>query len=266
MASYPSNISSETYHYDNQLRNYIIQFMAIFSGLKVSVGENDFVKQSKLIDVPVRYGSADRVVNAIRSDNTTNMPIRLPTMAAYLSGVQMSPDARAGVSVVERKTYLERGRAFPSDLRVIERERPIPYRAVFDLSIMASNTDQHFQMLEQILTLFNPILQIQTSDDALDWKRLTTVELENIGLEENYAAGTDARIIQSTLTFGVPIYMAPPTVINKNYIAAIKLRLAAISGNQDILEVVSDINRQLPPYEMLIDGRTIDFPDPYAGV
>jgi len=262
MAQYPSNVSSETYHYDSQMRNYIIQFMAIFSGMKVSVGENDFTKQSKLIDVPVRYGSADRVVNAIKTENTTNMPIRLPTMAAYLTGIQMAPDARAGVNVVERKTYLERGRAFPSDLRVIERERPIPYRAIFDLSIFASNTDQHFQMLEQIMTLFNPILQIQTSDDALDWKRLTTVELENIGLEENYPAGADSRIIQSTMTFVVPIYMAPPTVINRNYIAAIKMRLAAIAGNQELLEVVSDINRELPPYEELIDAGTMDFPDP----
>lgn len=258
--SYPSNISTETYYYDSQLRSYMVQFMAVFAGLKVSVGENDFEKQSHLIDVPIRYGSSDRVVNAIKSENTTNMPIRLPTMAAYMTGIQMAPDSRKGVSVVERRSYLERGKAFPNDLKVIEREQPIPYRAVFDLSIMTSNTNQHYQILEQILTLFNPIIQIQTSDDALDWKRLTTVELDNIGLEENYPAGTDARIIQTTLTFTVPIYLAPPTVINRNYVGEIRMRIAAIAANQDVNDIVSDVNRVFPAYEALASAKQLKFP------
>lgn len=258
--SYPSNISTETYYYDSQLRSYMVQFMAVFAGLKVAVGENDFEKQSNLIDVPIRYGSSDRVVNAIKSDNTQNMPIRLPTMAAYMTGIQMAPDARKGVGVVERRSYLERGMAFPSDIKVIEREQPIPYRAVFDLSIMTSNTYQHYQILEQILTLFNPIIQIQTSDDMLDWKRLTTVELENIGLEENYPAGTDTRIIQTTLSFVVPIYLAPPTVINRNYIAGIRMRLAAIEANEDVNNVVEDVNRALPDYETLMSTKRLNYP------
>lgn len=261
--SYPSNMSTDTYYYDSQLRNYMVQFMAVFAGLKVSVGENDFEKQSKLIDVPIRYGSSDRVVNAIKSDNTTNMPIRLPTMAAYMTGIEMAPDMRKGVGVVERRTYLDRGRAFPSDLQVIEREQPIPYVAMFELAIMTSNTNQHYQILEQILTLFNPIIQIQVSDDMLDWKRLTTVELQNIGLEENYPAGVDTRIIQTKLDFSVPIYLAPPTVINKNYVAGIRMRLSAIEHNQSVNEIVDDIYRPLPDYSSTADSvSTVRFPKP----
>ena len=259
--SYPSNNSSDTYYYDGQLRNYIIQFMAIFAGMKVAVGDNDYEQQSKLINVPIRYGSSDRVVAHIKANNTQNAPIRLPTMAAYMSGIQMAPDSRKGVSVVERRTFLQRGQSIPDGLRVIEREQPIPYTAVFSLSIMASNSFQHFQMLEQILTLFNPLVQIQTSDQSLDWKRLTTVELVDIGLEENYPTGTDSRIIQTTLTFNVPIFLAPPTVINRNYIAEIRMRLAAISTTESTVDVVSDITRSLPVYEILTTIKDKDFPD-----
>jgi hypothetical protein len=262
MTSFPSNTSLETYHYDSQIRNYIIQFMAVFAGLQVSVGENDFVKQSKLITVPIRYGSVDRVVAAIKSDNTTNKPIRLPTLAAYLNGIQMAPEARKGVSMVERYTRLHRGGAFPTDLHVIQKEMPIPYLAIFNLSIMTSNSNHHYQILEQILTLFNPIIQIQTSDDADDWKRITTVELTDIGLEENYPAGGDNRIIQTTLTFLVPINLSPPTVINKNYIAEIKLRLAAISTFDNTNDVVSDVTRTFPEYETLISAKDLNFPQP----
>lgn len=254
--------SLDTYHYDSQLRGYIVQFMAVFAGLQVSVGENDFSKQSKLIDVPVRYGSVDRVVAAVKADNTTNKPVRLPTMAAYLAGIQMNPDARKGVNVVHRYSHLERGQAFPSGLKTIHMQQPIPYTAVFNLSVMASNTDQHFQILEQILTLFNPMIQIQTSDDPHDWKRITTVELTDVGLEENIPAGTDNRIISTTLTFVVPIYLAPPTLIARNYIAAIKMRLEAVNGLQNVGDIVADVTRTFPSYETLVNAAELDFPEP----
>lgn len=261
--SYPSNVSLDTYHYDSQLRQYIIQFMAVFAGLQVAVGSREQPVQSNLISVPVRYGSTDRVVAAIKADNTTNKPIRLPTMAAYLAGIQMHPEARKGVGVSERHTFLTRGGAFPSDLKVVEREQPVPYMAVFNLSIMASNSDQHYQILEQILTLFKPDIQIQTSDDIHDWKRITMVELTDVGLEENFPAGTDGRIISTTLSFSVPIYLAPPTLIRRNYISAIKLRLDAISDNSlSVEDVVSDITRTFPTYETLIDADELDFPNP----
>jgi hypothetical protein len=261
MTDYPSNRSSDTYYYDGQIRNYIIQFMAVFSGLKVAIGQNGRDNQSNLIDVPIRYGSTDRVVAAIKAGNTQNMPIRLPTMAAYLSSIEMLPDARKGVAVVQHRTTLPRGQAFPGGLQVIEREQPIPYMAIFELSIMASNTHQHFQILEQILTLFNPIVQIQTSDEVFDWNRITTVELTGIGLEENYPMGADSRIIQTTLTFGVPIRLSPPTVINNNYVAEIRMRLALVANDVSILDIVDDVSREFPAYEVLASAKTTKFPE-----
>lgn len=235
--------------------------MAVFAGLQVAIGKNDFGDADNLIRVPIRYGSADRVVTAIKNGNTQNMPLRLPTMAAYLKGIDMNPEARKGVGVVNRHTALPRGGAFPADLKVIQREMPIPYMALFDLSIMASNTDQHFQILEQILTLFNPMIQIQTSDDVYDWKRITTVELTDVGLEENYPIATDSRLISTTLTFIVPIWLAPPTVINRNYVAEIKIRLEAVASDKSVGDILLDVNRTLPEYETLIDTTTMDFPD-----
>ena len=261
MSTFPSTLSSDTYHYDSQFRDYIIQFMAVFSGLQVSVGENDFEKQSKLIDVPIRYGSMDRVVAAIKSDNTTNKPVRVPTMSAYLSGIQMNPEARKGVGVVERRTFLQAGRSFPEGLQVTEMQQPVPYMAVFSLSIFTSNTDQHYQILEQILTLFNPMIQIQTSDDYQDWKRITTVELLDVGLEEQWPSGTESRVIQTTLTFQVPIYLAPPTLIRRNYIASIKMRIDLAMEGQNVGDIVGDVTRPFPTYTTVVDAAKLDFPD-----
>lgn len=256
---YPSKKALETYFYDSQLRDYIVQFMAIFSGLQVSVGDNDFEKQSKLIDVPVRYGSLDRVVAAIKSDNTQNKSIRVPTMSAYLVGLEMAPELRKGVGATERYSHFQRGGVFPRDVKVVEQYQPIPYNAVFELNILSSNTDQHFQILEQILTLFDPILQIQVSDDPHDRKRVTTVELTNIGLLENFPVGTDSRIITSKLSFVVPIHLAPPANIRKNVIHNIRLRIEAAMGNQDTKELVSDVTREFPPYQTIFDSKNFDY-------
>ena len=43
-----------------------------------------------------------------------------------------------------------------------------------------SNTDQKLQLLEQILVLFNPALEIQQNDNPVDWTTITTVELTDI--------------------------------------------------------------------------------------
>ena len=58
------------YYYNEQFKKHIVQFMAIFSGLKVSSGKNDFNSASNLITVPVVYGSRDRVVSHIFSEQT----------------------------------------------------------------------------------------------------------------------------------------------------------------------------------------------------
>ena len=43
------------YYYDKQITNYILQFMAIFSGLQVRVGKFGDQEES-LIPVPIHYG------------------------------------------------------------------------------------------------------------------------------------------------------------------------------------------------------------------
>ncbi len=256
MKDYPSNRALETYWYDEQISNYIVQFMAVFSGVQVAIGENDDVKQSNLIEIPIRYGSADRVVNAILADNTTNVPVKVPTFSAYLKDIQMAPELRKGVNTVERRTVFEQGGSFPNDIKVIERLMPIPYMGVFDLNIMVSNTNQHLQVLEQILTLFDPALQIQVSDSDLDWKRLSMIELTNVSLDENFPSAQDARIIQSVLTFNVPFYLSPPAVINKNYVAKIKMRLNNISDAGNVSPTGG------VPYFDLASLDAFTFPDP----
>lgn len=231
------------YFYDQQLRSYLMQVCNIFSGLQVQTGKGT-CGETEMMTVPVVLGSRDRVVAAIQAGNTKNRPFSLPTIAVNMSGISMSPN-RKGINTVDSKTFLPVGGSYPEDLRVIQRVMPIPYVMSVDVSIYASNTDQMFQMLEQLLMLFDPLLQLQLSDAPFDWKKLTTIELISINNEENYPAGTEKRVQIWTLGFEVPIYIAPPADIQDKVVRKVAIQI----GNMDGFSVNEfDDNGELVPF------------------
>ena len=50
---------------------------------------------------------------------------------------------------------------------------PVAYQAQFELNMYVSSQEQHYELLEQILVLFDPTLELWTSDEPFDWCRPT---------------------------------------------------------------------------------------------
>lgn len=241
------------YYYDKQLTNYILQFMAIFSGLQVQVGKwNDVDEQ--LITVPIHYGDQDRVVAAILADNTQNKPIRLPVMSAYIQNFEIARDRMHGTGVERRNTYVPVGGLIPNDMTVIHQRTPTPYDMTVELSIWVSNTDQHFQILEQIMPLFDPQLTIQTTDSLFDMTRITSVELiTGPVMDNNYPPGADRRVIKSTMTFKLPILIATPADVKRDFVERIFVRIGAVgAGAITNDEIVSELDRDGIPYQLVL--------------
>jgi hypothetical protein len=70
--------------------------------------------------------------------------------------------------------------------------------------------------MEQILMLFNPSLEIQTTDNYVDWTSLSVVNLENITFSSRtIPAGTESEIDIATLGFTTPIWITPPAKVKK---------------------------------------------------
>ena len=254
-------VTDDFYYYDEQLRQYILQFMAIFAGFKVRVGKRDD-RDPTLIPVHLTFGPKDRVVAAIKAGNTQNKPLRLPAMSANLSGLALAPQLRKGVGVHRRETLFQTGGQFPDDIKTVEQLMPIPFMAQMELSIYTSNRQEHHQLIEQILLFFDPQLQIQKNDDLLDWTRITTVELVGINFEENYPSGTDRRIIQTTLQFEMPVYLAVPKKIKNNYIADIQLRIGLVTGSStnsgDIIAELDDLGFE---YDTIFNLDDFELPE-----
>jgi hypothetical protein len=82
--------------------------------------------------------------------------------------------------------------------------------------IWTSNTDQKLQLLEQILVLFNPSLEIQTTDNYIDWTSLSVINLNSTNFSSRtIPQGADTDIDICSLEFMMPIYISPPAKVKR---------------------------------------------------
>jgi hypothetical protein len=223
----------------------MVQFMAIFSGMKVAIGQNDAGSDTNLVEVPVIYGSRDRVVSHILSENTQNKMLRLPMISSNVIGLELATDFLSGQNQERKEVKLKRGGSIPDDLQQLTMLKPVPYRVFVDLGINVSNTDQHFQILEQILLLFNPSLQIQMSDVYGNMADVIEVFFRSLAIDEDYPAGAERRIISSSLAFDFVMYLSSPVNLRDEIIKTIKLR---ISASNDVNVVPSELNANVDPF------------------
>lgn len=204
--------------YDGQIRRYTTQMMRILSNFPVKDGRGN-VKQ-----VPVMYGDLTRQVANIIRENSENKLPSAPRISVYITGLELDRD-RLTDATYTRKTNI-RERAYDEDAGeylnfqgknyTVERLIPTPYLMRLNADIWASNTDQKLQLLEQILVLFNPSLEMQTTDNFIDWTSITVVNLENVTWSNrSIPVGVDSEIDIATLTFSIPIYISPPTKVKK---------------------------------------------------
>lgn len=204
--------------YDGQIRRYITQLVRLMSNFSYKDGKG------KLTQIPVSYGDLTRQVANIIRDNSENKIPSAPRMAVYVTGLEMDRTRNADFSYVSKMNLRER--EFDEDTQeylnfsgkqyTVERLMPSPYILRANVDIWASNTEQKLQIMEQILMLFNPSLEIQTTDNYVDWTSLSVVNLDNINWSNrSVPVGVDSEIDISTLTFSTPIWVSPPAKVKR---------------------------------------------------
>ena len=217
------------YYYSKQLKQHIVMFANVFAGLTVMTGKNS-CGEIDAIQVPITYASKDNVVAHLGSGNTQNKRYTLPMLACYMRAIELAPDRMHGVNTVDRRTYLGQGGIFPDDVKVVQRLMPIPYNLQFELAIHTSNTDQMFQIVEQLALLFDYDLQLQKNDALFDWTRQVTLRLADWNNEETVPIGQDRRMIVWTPTFTMMTWLTPPMEIKQDLLTQINIRLGDLSS------------------------------------
>ena len=204
--------------YDGQIRRYITQLIRLFSNFSYKDGKG------KLTQIPVMYGDITRQVGHIIRDNSENKIPSAPRISVYITALAMDRQRTADATYVGKihlreRTYDADGKEYlntQGQNYTVERLMPTPFNLGINVDIWSTNTEQKLQIIEQILTLFNPSLEIQTTDNYIDWTSLSVVHLENITFStRSIPMGTESEIDVGQMTFQTPIWLSPPAKVKK---------------------------------------------------
>jgi len=204
--------------YDGQIRRYITQIIRMLSNFSYKDGDGDLRR------IPVMYGDITRQVANVLRDNSENKLPSAPRIAVYITGLDIDRNRTSDSSFVSKVHVRERAYDENNNEYInvqgknytVERLMPTPYKLTVNTDIWSTNTDQKLQIIEQIITLFNPSLEIQTTDNYIDWTSLTSVDLESVNFSNRtIPAGTENNIDVGTLTFSTPIWISPPAKVKK---------------------------------------------------
>jgi hypothetical protein len=253
-----------TFFYDEQIRRFLLQFARIFSNFEVEYGRNEEGTDHTLVRVPVKYGDWSRQAQTVLQNNSASTMPSTPQMTFYITALDydrpriQEPNFISTIAVRQRtydsdtNTYeTTQGNAF-----TIDRLMPVPYRLTINLDIWTSNTNQKMQLLEQILVLFNPALEIQSTDNYIDWTSLTTCDLQSVKWSSRtIPVGTTDPIDIATLTFTLPIWISSPAKVKK---LGVVERIVA-----NIFDAQGDASNAILDNDLLLGTRQVFTPYGY---
>jgi hypothetical protein len=231
----------QSFFYDGQIRRFVVQFIRMVSNFQVEFGK-DRNGVTALQRVPVIYGDSSRQAASIIKQNSENFLNSVPAMAVYISDMKYARDRVQNPTFTSKLNLRERSydpmtggySTQQGDTLTVERLMPVPYNLTIKLDIWTSNTEQKLQLIEQICTLFNPALEIQSTDNFVDWSSLSYVLLTDMSLSSRtIPIGTENPIDIATLTFELPIWISAPALVKKMGVIQ-KIIASVYDANGDI--------------------------------
>lgn len=204
------------YFYAAQLRAYRVQLIRAFSNFYVNFGTVD---APNLRRVPCKYGDSSRLAEMIATGGSENTMPSAPFISLYVTGMSLAPERRAAPSLVStlsvnEREYTDKYLENIGNRYTIKRYMPVPFTMTINVDIWTTNLTQKEELFEQIQVLFNGMMDIQTSNNPLDWTLFSTIEPTNITWSSrSIPVGTDNPLDVMTVEYRVPIFINPPALI-----------------------------------------------------
>lgn len=211
------------FHYDSQIRRFLIQFGKVFSNWYVTKGK-DPAGNKILARVPVMYGDSSRQASTIIANNSASNLPSAPLITYYIGGLEYDQKRTQDPFFVDRINV--RQRAYDQDTQsyettqgqafTVERLMPVPYTLRLTVDMWTTNYQQKLEIMEQLGVLFNPSLEIQSTDNYIDWTSLTVVYQDGITFSSrSIPQGTGNPIDVLSWKFYMPIWISAPAKLKK---------------------------------------------------
>jgi hypothetical protein len=258
------------FFYDNQVRRFLIQFGKIFSNWYVTKGK-DPAGNDILVRVPVMYGDSSRQASTIIANNSASNLPSAPLITYYITGLEydqrrtQDPTFIDKIQVRQRSYNAEtqsyetvQGQAF-----TVERLMPVPYTLRMSVDLWTTNYNQKLELIEQLGTLFNPSLEIQSTDNFIDWTSLSVVYQDGLTFSSRtIPQGTGNPIDVLSWKFYMPIWISNAAKLKK--MGVIEKIIASIFSGKALDDIQNDdlllgTRQKITPYgyKLLLIGNSL---------
>lgn len=258
------------YFYDNQIRRFLIQFARIFSNWQVTKGK-DPAGNDILLRVPIMYGDQSRMVAAQMAENSTSSLPSAPLMTYYITGLEydqrrtQDPYYIDHLSVRQRTFNADTGQYETTQNQAfsVERIMPVPYTLRVTVDFWTTNYNQKLELIEQLGVLFNPSMEIQSTDNFIDWTSLSVIYQDGLTFSSRtIPAGSGNQIDVLSWKFYMPIWLSSAAKVTK--MGVIHKIIASIFQGNAITDMQDDdlllgTRQKITPYgyKILLLGNTL---------
>ena len=257
------------FFYDNQIRRFLIQFAKVFSNWQVTRGK-DPNGNDILVRVPIMYGDSSRQASTIIANNSASNLPSAPMITYYISGIEYDQKRTQDPWFVDKMNVRQRaynaetqsyettqGQAF-----TVERLMPVPYTLRVTVDVWTTNYQQKLELFEQVATLFNPALEIQSTDNFVDWTSLSVVFQDGLTFSSrSIPQGTGNPIDIMTWKFYMPIWISTSSKLKK--MGVVEKIIASIYKGQALQDIQNEdlllgTRQKITPYGykvLLLNGQ-----------
>lgn len=265
---YASERKISQYFYDNQIRRFLIQFQKIFSNWYVTKGK-DPAGNDILVRVPVMYGDSSRQASTIIANNSASNLPSAPLITTYITALEYDQRRMQDPTFVDRvnvrqRTYNSESQTYEptqSQAFTVERLMPVPYTLRLTVDFWTTNYNQKLELIEQLGILFNPSLEIQSTDNFIDWTSLSVVYQDGLTFtSRTIPQGTNNAIDVMSWKFYMPIWLSSAAKLKKfgviEKIIASIFRGSALTDIQDD-DLLLGTRQKITPYgyNVLLNGN-----------
>ena len=193
--------------YHETIRKIIVAFGTTFNNIQLVRKDNDGnITQS--MKVPLAYGPQQKFLVRLNEDAdlSKQVAITLPRIGFEIQNLSYDPARK--LNRVQKFKKVKSGRSNTLESQYM----PVPYNLSVQLYVMAKQSDDALQIVEQILPFFQPDYTLTLNDMAvMGIKRDIPIVLNSISYEDNYQGDFETRrALIYTLDFSVKFYLYGP--------------------------------------------------------
>ena len=198
--------------YHETIRKVVVAFGSMFNDIHL-VRKDNSGNVTQSMKVPLAYGPRQKFLVRLREDAdlTKQVAVTLPRIGFEIAGVSYDPTRK--LNRVQKFKKVKGAKAQQLDTQYM----PVPYNIEFSLYIMAKQSDDALQIVEQILPYFQPDYTVTLNDNTdMGVKRDVPIVLGGVTYEDTYEGDFTSRTtIIYTLTFTAKFYLYGPVTSSK---------------------------------------------------